>query len=110
MKDTNCGENCCFVKQGFCKTDSECPFFIQTLWKIEGEEMPKIVKDCFPKKFALEQNRLLNKQLDLQRLNEETRNRLDNLEKSISQLCFILSSKINKEIEKDEIELKNRLT
>lgn len=102
MKNTNCDENCCYVKQGFCKTDAECPFFVQTFWKKDDEPLPLIVKDCFPKKFALEQNYLLNKQIDLQKLIEETRNKLDCLEKSVSQLCYILTSKIDKEIKQEE--------
>jgi len=94
MKNTNCGENCCYVKQGFCKTDSECPFFVQTWWKNDLSPDPIILSDCFPKKFALEQNHLLNKQIVLQSCIEETRNKLDLLEKSVSQLCSILSKKL----------------
>lgn len=103
MKNTNCAENCCFVKQGFCKTDKECPFFVQTWWKNDLSPDPVIVSDCFPKKFALEQNHLLTKQIVLQSAIEETRNKLDDLEKSVSQLCNILSKKLelNKNVEEN---------
>ena len=105
MKNTNCGEKCCYVKQGFCKADSECPFFVQTWWKSDDLAEPLIISDCFPKKFALEQNYLLTKQIALQSAIEQTRNKIDTLEKSVAQLCSILTGKLNKEIELQEIEL-----
>lgn len=90
MENTNCGCNCAFVKSGFCKTDNECPYFVQTLWQQEGNPNPKLVSDCFPKKFSLEQNQLLHRFLCMQGVLEEQRHRIASLEASIKQLCDVL--------------------
>ncbi|MEM3714863.1 MAG: hypothetical protein QXF82_07950 [Nitrososphaeria archaeon] len=99
MENTNCGENCPFVKSGFIKSDKECPHFIQTIWQQEGNPTPKIVSDCYPKKFAAEQNMLLHRFLAMQSVTEELRNKIHDMEKSISQLCDILSQKITEKKE-----------
>ena len=86
MDCTNCGNECSFVKSGFCKTDKECPFYVETWWQLQGEQNPKLIKDCFPKKFALEQNQLLHRFLCMQSVVEEVRNRMAKLESMLEQL------------------------
>lgn len=80
MENTSCGCECSFVKSGFCKTDKECPFYIETLWQKDGEPTPKIVKDCSPKKMMIEQNALLHRCLCMQSVVEDVRNRMDRIE------------------------------
>ena len=94
MKDTNCGKECAFVKSGFCSTDRECPHFVQTLWQEEGNPTPKIVSDCYPKKFAIEQNQMLHRFLCMQSVLEELRFNVSKLEISIKQLYEVLAMKI----------------
>lgn len=86
MENSNCGENCAFVKSGFCKCDKECPFYVETWWQLEGKPDPKLIKDCFPKKFTLEQNHLLHRQLALQSVVEDVRNRMDRIEAMLVNL------------------------
>ncbi len=63
MKDTSCGCNCPFVKQGFCEKVNECPNYIESWW-IEGDgKEPTIIKDCSPKRMLLQQQ-LLQSRLD----------------------------------------------
>lgn len=91
MENTCCGENCAYVKSGFCKTDKECPYFVQTLWQKQDDPTPKIVSDCFPKKFALEQNQLLHRFLCMQSVQEELRHKIGNLEHLVKQLIEALT-------------------
>lgn len=110
MENTNCGENCCFVKQGFCKTDKECPFYVQTWWQLNDNPVPKMVEDCFPKKFSQEQNLLLHKFLSLQAIQENTRNRLDKIEKLLTILVsqsrdFLLDNALNQKEKVDNNDL-----
>lgn len=86
MECTNCGDECSFVKSGFCKIDKECPFFVESWWQLDGQPQPKLIKDCFPKKFIAEQNNLLHRFLVTQSVLEELRNRIDILEKLLKQL------------------------
>lgn len=86
MDCSNCGNECSFVKSGFCKTDRECPFYVETWWQLEGNPNPKLIKDCFPKKFALEQNNLLHRFLCMQSVVEDVRNRMAKLESMLEQL------------------------
>jgi hypothetical protein len=86
VENTNCGENCAFVKSGFCKCDKECPFYTETWWQCEGIPQPKIVKDCSPKKMIMEQNGLLHRQLCLQGVVEDVRNRMDRIEQMLINL------------------------
>ena len=102
MKNTNCGQECAFVKNGFCQSDKECPNYIETWWKSIEDEHPKLVKDCFPKKFSLEQNALLHRFLSMQSALEQVRNRMDRLEKSICQLIDIFCHENEKEHDKSK--------
>jgi hypothetical protein len=86
MDCTNCGEKCPFVQTGFCKTDRECPNYIESWWTNEKEPQPKLIKDCFPKKFSLEQNQLTHRVYGLQASIVELRNRIYSLEHLIKQL------------------------
>jgi hypothetical protein len=87
MENTNCGEDCCFVKQGFCKTDKECPFYCESIWQIRGGTEIKTVKDCFPKRATSETNNLHYKMSCLQEIQEDLRNRLERLELLINALA-----------------------
>ena len=79
MENTACGENCPFVKQGFCKTDSECPHFVQSVW-IEGQSGEhRIVKDCSPKRMLMQQQKLENRLEKVQQALEESRNQYNAL-------------------------------
>lgn len=104
MDDTNCGQNCAFVKSGFCKNDCECPFFVETWWELEGNPHPKKVKDCFPKKLTMEQNNLLHRHLCLQSVVEDVRNRMDRIEGMLLRLVSS-SNELIAEINQDRIEL-----
>lgn len=84
--DTNCGEECCFVKQGFCKTDRECPFYCEVTWQVQGGE--KKVRDCYPKRATMENNNLHYRITCLQSVQEETRNRLANMERLLESLIL----------------------
>lgn len=86
MENSSCGEHCSFVKSGFCDTEKDCPFYVETWWKKGQEETPKLVKDCFPKKFALEQNHLLHRFICVQGALEEMRNRFASLESILMNL------------------------
>jgi hypothetical protein len=88
MENTNCGENCAYVKSGFCKSDCECPYYVQTWWTNDVDPQPKLVKDCFPKKFAVEQNQVVHRVIVLQSVIEELRNRVTSLENLIRQLII----------------------
>jgi hypothetical protein len=86
MDNSNCGEDCAFVKSGFCKCDKECPFYIETWWQIAENPQPKLVKDCFPKKLTIEQNNLLHRHICLQGVVEDVRNRMDRIEQMLINL------------------------
>lgn len=100
MDCSNCGNECSFVKTGFCKTDKECPFYVETWWQLEGEQNPKLIKDCFPKKFALEQNHLLHRFLCMQSVMEDLRHRMAKLEGMLEQLIGQSKDFLNEREEK----------
>lgn len=103
MDCTNCGEECCWVKSGFCKTDKECPFHVATWWQLEGEAHPRMITDCFPKRFALEQNGILHRLICVESVMEEVRNRMDRLETSLNYL-ITQSHEFLKERKSEQIE------
>lgn len=92
MENTNCGENCAFVKSGFCKSDCECPFYVESWWIKSGEQIPVKIKDCHTKRSTIEINNQHQRLVAIQSVQEETRNRLANLENLLSQL--IAESKV----------------
>ena len=79
MEGTSCGENCCFVKQGFCKSEKECPHYVESWW-IEGQtEQHKLIKDCSPKRMLLHQQILQRKLENVQQALENSKNEYHNL-------------------------------
>lgn len=108
MENTCCGDNCSFVKSGFCSTDRECPFYCESIWQSNQGKEVKVVKDCYPKRATMESNNIHNRMLVLQECQEDLRNRLDRLEillnTLIQQSQTYLIDKIN------EIESKSSLT
>ncbi len=58
MQSTSCGDNCPFVKQGFCSSCRECPNYIETWWTAEGAEQPIKLEDCSPKRLVLQQQNM----------------------------------------------------
>jgi hypothetical protein len=114
MENTNCGEDCCFVKSGFCKTDRECPFYCESIWQVRGGTEIKTVKDCHPKRATMENNNLHYKMGCLQEIQVDLRNRLDRIELVLNALTeqsqFLLREKREKmEITKRGLKQENIL-
>lgn len=109
MQDSNCGSECSFVKSGFCESDKKCPFYVETWWQCADNPQPKLVKDCFPKKFSQEQNHLLHRQLCLQGCIEDVRNRMDRIEAMLlnltSQTKEFMIDKCNETLQLDKKEV-----
>ncbi len=115
MDSTNCGENCAFVKSGFCKSDCECPFYIESWWQCKGEKTPKLVKDCQPKRASLQLNNADNRIFDLQAEMVILRNKFDNIENLLLQLISNSNDYINSQRDLSQsisknIEAKNEST
>lgn len=101
MENSACGCECSFVKSGFCKTDKECPFYIESWWQKADDPTPRLFKDCFPKKLAVEQNNLLHRMICSQGVVEEVRNRMDRIEQMLDLLIaqskeFIIEKRTEK--------------
>lgn len=86
MENTNCGEDCAFVKSGFCNSDKQCPFYCESIWQIRGGTEVKTVKDCHPKRSTLETNNLHYRMMVLQEVQEELRNRMAKIEQMLDLL------------------------
>jgi hypothetical protein len=86
MEDTNCGDECAFVKAGFCNKDKECPFYCESIWQVRRGTEIKTVKDCHPKKSMMETNNLHYRMGVLQEIQEDLRNRLDRIELTLNTL------------------------
>lgn len=80
MKDTACGENCCFVKIGACKSQDQCPNYLESIWRDERTQEIKNIKDCVPKRMLLEQQAIVNRQFILQEALSEMRDKFQKLE------------------------------
>lgn len=80
MEDTRCGENCCFVKSGFCDSDIGCPNFTETLWEEGSSGKIKTVRDCSPKRTMIEQQRMINSFAGTQASVQVLRDKIDRLE------------------------------
>lgn len=87
MESTSCGENCPFVKQGFCSNCKECPNYIETWWMPEQGAQPVKLEDCSPKRLILQQQ-LMQARFDL------TTQALVQSRNEYNQLCTYLKSLI----------------
>lgn len=107
MENTNCGEDCAFVKSGFCNSDKQCPFYCESIWQIRGGTEVKTIKDCHPKRSTMETNNLHYKMGCLQEIQEDLRNRMDRIELALNAL--IEQSQAYLRIERQFQELKERV-
>jgi hypothetical protein len=104
MQSTSCGDNCPFVKQGFCSSCRECPNYIETWWTAEGAEQPIKLEDCSPKRMIIQQQGMqarfdLTTQALVQSRNEY--NQLCSYLKSLIEMskAVVLKDQNTKEIE-----------
>ena len=86
MDDTRCGDDCCFVKSGFCNKDCECPNYTETIWEEASSGKTKIVKDCAPKRTMIEQQRMVNSFNAITASNQVLRDKIDKLEGLLLQI------------------------
>lgn len=75
IQDTANCENCAFkIKDG-----KKCPNYIETLWNEEGNQQPRIVKDCAPKRTLLMLQELYNRTFSLQKQVNQAENQTHEL-------------------------------
>lgn len=86
MEGTSCGEDCCFVKSGFCDSEKGCPNYTESFWEETSTGKMKTVRDCAPKRTMLEQQRLVNSYTMMTGSMNELRDKIDNLEKILLQI------------------------
>jgi len=87
MENTNCGSNCPYVKSGLCKTDCECPNFIESAWQNKDGEI-KFFKDCIPKRLMIQQNNHHQRIEGLQSALEQQRNAYSQLSSVLNDLLY----------------------
>lgn len=79
MENTSCGENCPYVKQGFCSKECECPNYVETWWVEPDGNTPRKLKDCSPKRMLLQQQFLQTRLEFVQQSLEQSRNQYHEL-------------------------------
>lgn len=99
MENTSCGCNCPLVKAGVCKSDYECPNYIESWWK-EGENGdPKLIKDCAPKRILMQQGTQAQNLIHVQAAICDLRNTVDKLCSILLDLTVRSREYANKQIE-----------
>lgn len=79
MKDTTCGCDCPLVKSGICKSDRECPNFLESWWQ-EGENgKPTLIKDCAPRRVLIQQGEMRHALIGVQASICELREKISSL-------------------------------
>lgn len=86
MDCTACGDKCPYVQQGFCKTDSECPHYVESWWHEQLTGKQKLVKDCAPKRLMLDSQLVFNRTISLQASIDKLEHRLARLESLLEML------------------------
>lgn len=99
MDCTNCGNECPFVKQGFCQKDSECPHYMESWWVEADSGNQKLVKDCAPKRLMLDSQNQYNRSISMQASIDKMEHRLAKLEAILQALihqsqAFIAEQKL----------------
>lgn len=106
MENTACGQNCPFVKQGFCKDDKECPHFVQTVWEtVEGET--KFLNDCSPKRMVLQQQYMQSRLDVVQSALIESRNEYIELKGHLGKLIGMCQTIIVENADNKKMEIEN---
>ena len=98
MKDTACGENCPFVKQGFCAKDCECPHYVESWWIENQTNEPVLIRDCSPKRMLLQQQVLQARLEIVQASLEEARNQYLELSTHFKSALLACQSVINHQL------------
>jgi hypothetical protein len=102
MENTSCGENCPYVKQGFCNNEKECPNFIETYWIENDTGNKKKINDCSPKRVLLNQMAMQSRFELVQQALEQSRNEYSELSSYLKTLIqmskTVLSNNLKKEV------------
>lgn len=107
MKSTLCGNECPFVKQGFCSNCKECPNYIETWWQQEGSEQPVKLEDCSPKRMILQQQLMQSRfEMTTQAL-VQSRNEYNQLAASFKTLIEMAKAIIENHHQKMQKEIEN---
>ena len=94
MRDTCCEGKCAYLKSGMVDEVEQCPNFLETMWKKEGDAQPLLVRDCCPKRQLIMMQDIHNRVFAVQQTQTEQRN-------AASQLAVALttSAKEQKKLE-----------
>ena len=84
MDDTACGCDCPLVKTGVCKSDRECPNFIESWWKYGESGQQKLIRDCAPRRVLLQQGDFAHRLIGVEASVCQLRDKID-------LLCSILA-------------------
>lgn len=83
---TACGDKCPYVQQGFCKSDTECPHYMEAWWQDQQTGNQKLVKDCAPKRLLLDSQAMFNRTISMQASIDKLEHRLAKLESLLEVL------------------------
>lgn len=89
MENTNCGDNCPFVKCGFCDSDKNCPNYVESWW-IDGQtQQQKLIRDCAPKRMMLQNAMQQTKIESLQAAMEQMRNEASQINSHLQAIASL---------------------
>lgn len=88
MDCTNCGDKCPYVQQGFCKSDCECPNYVESWWVEQQSGKQKLIKDCAPKRLMIDSQNSFNRGISIQASVEKLEFRLSKLESLLEMLIY----------------------
>lgn len=107
MESTSCGQNCPFVKNGSCKSETECPNYVESWWMEGQETTPKLLKDCSPKRLLLQQQYLQLKVEQFQSVLDQTRADYSLLTSQLKSVIEITSNLLESHVQLKLNEVKN---
>lgn len=106
IEDTDCKENCSFVKLGICKSSCECPNYTESIWEDKQSGQVKVVKDCSPKRILFEQTRMIGSFNRVEKEMQIVRDKVNSIDALLQQIIN-QSREFVKEQNKQKFEVEN---
>jgi hypothetical protein len=102
IESTCMGESCPFwsVVDGLIK----CPFYLQTIWALEGSHKPTVLNDCAPRRNTMLLMDYSERAIGIQKDYSNQRNKYEEVLKAIGQVMEVMQER--NEMLKEKLNIK----
>lgn len=90
MVESTCLKEKCYI---YREEGDKCPFYVETIWTVEGSHEPKIAEDCAPRRNTMMLMDYSNRAIGIQQDYEQQRNMYAEVLKGVGQVVTAMQKR-----------------